>query len=478
MLTVRRAAGTGPPLGPLVTALMAAGLVSADPTLSRLLPADLWDMAGMGSWPLRITPALSVAALVLLFLRRAIAGRWPGYDTGAVAALIVAAQLNGFAAGPFDVFDLALGAVFWSWVALRALDETRSIVIPSVVVIAALIVALGFAHLMVESPVRWFVGVFGLTRAALVALLVVNLLHDAALLRRAEGILVAVATLSALAGVVQFALAYFDVFIFTLIDPPVSAYKPTPIGFVMRASGFCVTAQHFSSFLLFALPFALWRMTEGRSLRRGAVVVLLFTGILVSWNFGAMLTALLIMLAFAFLRWPARALHLGLALAGIGVASYYSGLLALIYDLSFGDTGVAKGVSQRSQLFGLGLEKIARNPWVGTGPQGFAQGSGNFWHRPVHNAFFQAATELGLGGAVLLLAAFVTLLAGLAPRAIRPGPLRREAAILTLGLLAMLQLLQSEPNLDHSNTWFMLGFAQAVLLVARREEARAVAAPA
>ena len=86
----------------------------------------------------------------------------------------------------------------------------------------------------------------------------------------------------------------------------------------------------------------------------------------------------------------------------------------------------------------------------------------------MHNAFGQAATELGVAGAILLGLAFLHVLAGLAPRAISRGPLHGLAAVSFLMVLAALQLAQSEPNLDHTNTWMVLGMGQALLMVVRR----------
>lgn len=448
-------------------ALLVAALVGIDPFLSQYLPGRLWRAAGVEASPLKLVPVLAGLALLALPLLPQLA-RLPEFALAATAALLLAAQLNGFGVGPFDVFDLVLGVVFLAWIARKALDETRPIALPPLLVLAGGLVLVSVLHLAVENPVRWFIGTFGIARAALVAFLVIDLIRDRPTMERALNAFLWLAVASALAGIVQFGLSWSGVLHFTLINPPESAFKPTPVGFVMRASAFCITAQHFSSFLVYALPIAFWRLSNGRAARHWAAVALLLGGVLVSWNFGAMIAAMLIGAVFPFLRWPRLAVHFAMALAAAAVLAWFTGFWDLLYDLSFGDAGVAKGVSQRHTLFGLGIEKIARNPLAGTGPQGFAGYDGNFWGRPVHNAFGQVTTELGLAGLLLLAGAYAWLIGRLAVALAAPGPMRGLTVVVFLMLLAALQLAQSEPNMDHTNTWIVLGLAQAMLLVRAR----------
>ncbi len=445
-------------------ALLVAALVGMDPLLSSHLPERLWRMTGMETSPLKLVPVLAVLALLALPLLPHLV-RLPDFAVSATGALFLAAQLNGFGVGPFDVFDVVLGVVFLVWIARKALDETRPIALPPLIMLAGGLVLVSVLHLAVENPVRWFIGTFGIARATLVAFLVIDLIRDRPTMERALDALLWLAVASAVVGIVQFSLSWFGVLNFTLINPPESAFKPTPVGFVMRASAFCITAQHFSSFLVYALPVAFWRLSNGWAARHWAAILLLLGGVLVSWNFGAMIAAALIGAAFPFVRWPRLAVHFAMALAAAAVLAWFTGFWELLYDLSFGDAGVAKGVSQRHTLFGLGIEKIARNPLVGTGPQGFAAYDGNFWGRPVHNAFGQVTTELGVAGLLLLAGAYAWLIGKLALALAAPGAARGQTIVVFLMLLAALQLAQSEPNMDHTNTWIVLGLAQAILLV-------------
>lgn len=454
--------------GGLLLAFLAALLVAFDPFIAPFLPPGLWKATGLEASPVRVAPVAALLALLALPLLPVLA-RLPEFSLAAIVALLAAAQLNGFGAGPFDAFDAVLGVVFLLWIARRALDETHSIALPPLVAVAGALVLLSILHLTIQNPARWFIGTFGIARAALVAFLVIDLVRDRATLERALDAFLWLAVASAVVGILQFVLAWSGLFVFTLITPPESAFKPTPIGFVMRASAFCITAQHFSSFLVYALPIACWRLSNGWHWRHWAAMGIVLAGILVSWNFGAMIAAMVVGMLFPFLRWPGLAIHFLAAMVTFVVVAWFTGLWELLYDLSFGDAGVAKGVSQRHTLFELGLEKIARNPLVGTGPQGFAEYDGNFWGRPVHNAFGQIAAELGLAGVVLLGGIYAWLIGRLIFAALAPDRRIGLAMVVLCMVLAALQLAQSEPNMDHTNTWIVLGLGQAVLLVRRRE---------
>lgn len=457
------------PLWPLL-AVTTALLAVFDPVIAGVIPSGILRLFMLDRAPVQALPLLLIGGAALVLLSRGLA-RIGGFTAQALVLLLAAAQLNGFAVGPLDLFDLAVFSIFGLWLATRALDTSRPIYLPPAIALGGLLIALAVAHLPAGSPVRWFIGTFGITRAVLVAFLIVDLCRTRADIALFIRTLLAVAAVSATVGIVQFTLAYFGIYYFTFIDPPLSAFKPTPLGFVMRASGLCITAQHYSSFLILAFPFALWRLTEGWHLRDFALVALLSAGILVSWNFGAVFAALLIGMGLPFLRWRAHIIHMVLGGALLLSLGYFTGLLQLVYDLSFGDAGVAKGIDQRHTLFQLGIEKVAANPLIGTGPQQFASGDGNFWHRPVHNAFGQAAAELGILGTLILVAMFFFLATELGRLTFGrfPAHVRAMTAPALAALLAFLQLTQSEPNLDQANTWIIFGLAQAMALVLWRE---------
>jgi O-antigen ligase len=453
-------------LGWLVLPVAIALFIALDPYLSRSVTLELWQGLRLDRSPLRLTP---VAALALAFglLALLLARRISGFASPALIGLVATSQLNGIGLGPIDIFDVALLAILVLWVVRLGLDPGRTVTVPPLLFAVAGLVILGIAHMPLLNPVVWFVGMSGIIRVAVIVFLVCDLCRDRQTLDLVLRIFLVVALASAVVGIVQFALAYLDIFYFTLIKPAITAFKPSPIGFVMRASGLSITAQHFSSFLVHALPVALWRASETRSLLSVFACAIILGGIGVSLNFGGIFAAVFVLALLPALRWPDLIIHYALVLLALVAAAYFTGLLALAYDLTFGDSGVAKAVGQRKTLFSLGIEQVARNPIVGTGLRGFGNVDGNFWDRPVHNLFGQAASELGLLAALLMGGIFLAFLLSLG-RVYARADNRRTAGILLLMLSAAFVLAQSEPNLEQSNLWLVLALAQAATLVASR----------
>ncbi len=450
--------------------LLAATAAMIEPLFGNGLPSLVQRPFGPETPPLPLLPMLMLITILTVLAMRFI-GRVASLATVAMFCLLAASQLNGIGFGPLDTFDFALFGAFLCWAATLALDPTRPIRFGFLLSMALLIGVLALAHLPVMRPRAWIIGMIGVIRISLIALLVVDLCRDQASLRRTINLFIIVAVVSAIIGIAQFFLALTGIWVFTFINPPESAFKPTPIGFVMRASALCITAQHFSSFLVYALPFALWRLTTRPSLTATAAAVALLAGVVVSWNTGAIFAAALVMLAFPFFRWPERTAALAVVLtAGLSIA-YFSGFLQLIYDVTFGDSGVSKGIDQRKTLFALGIDEIAANPFVGTGLAGFDTVDGNFWGRPVHNAFAQAATELGVLGLGTMIALFTVPMVYLSDHMFSADPSGLSRCAF-LAILAALLLAQSEPNLDQSNLWLLLALAQATILSNRQDESR------
>ena len=321
---VLREGGRGWYLGWLLVPLGTALLVVLDPVLSASVLGSNWHEIGLGQSPLHLTPAvIAFSALVLV-----VVGVWQRLASFEIVALVLlmgASQLNGLGAGPLDIFDMALFGLLLVWIARTGTDMTRTVPLPPLLFYAGGLVLLGIAHMPLLNPVSWFVGLFGIVRVVLLVFLVADLCRDRHILDVALRTFVVVAAISAMIGIVQFALAYFGLFYFTLIQPADSAFKPTPLGFVMRASGLCITAQHFSSFLVYALPVALWNATTTPSWSRLSLCVIILVGIGVSLNFGGMFAALLVMGLFPFMRWPNLAIQYALALVALASLVYFTG---------------------------------------------------------------------------------------------------------------------------------------------------------
>ena len=388
-------AGLRPAEWAAITALtvVAVCLTLYDADLARLLPDWIWHMAWLDTSLIRVTPVvvfvLGLALALLICRAEMTTASW------SLFLLLAASQANGFALGPVDVFDLAVLGLFLMWVTrlLMAPDTPIHLVTP-VTSAAFLLFVVALAHVIVERNLGNFArGMISMSRIVMLTLVVVNLVDTREKLEKAIDMLILVATLSAVAGIVQFFLSFLLGINLTFISPPETAFKPTPIGFVLRASGLCITAQHLSSFLLLTMPFALRRLTDRWTIVDLVAVGLLGAGIMATWNFGAIIAVGVIVLLFPILRWPAASIHIVSAYVLIAAVAYYSGLAD--YAMAMVQSGVdaGKGVHQRMTLMLLGIDKIDRSIWWGTGATDFANASGNYWGRPVHNAYLQAFTS-------------------------------------------------------------------------------------
>lgn len=215
-------------------------------------------------FPIEVT-IVALAALLLLTLTAHLFVRAGDFRAFWIVALMIGAQTNGFRLGPInplDVCNLIAMSALLAHHLLRARDNDANsdILFPMVVLAGAALLALQVPTFLYQNPVRWIIGSLALLKVVLLAAIVVNLVRSWRLLRVAADALVAVALLSGIAAIGQFVLSFFFGINLTLMDDPEAAFKPTPLGMIMRASGFCITAQHLSSFLLFALPFLLWRL--------------------------------------------------------------------------------------------------------------------------------------------------------------------------------------------------------------------------
>jgi hypothetical protein len=456
----------------VILALGIAAIVASDPFLASTLGHRFWTSIWLDWAPLRITLILLLAVLcgggALLLIQRV-------GDTRVTLAivLLLAAQITGLRAGPLDMFDAATGVALavWLFLHLAGHPTLREVHLPPAVMAALFFVALQMLHLVVQKPAPWLIAVIGAMKVMIVPFIVVNILNTRRVIEIWADAFRWIALGSAVVGIVQFSLAYFGIFSFTLIGDVLEAYKQTPLGFVMRASGLAFTAQHFSGFLLLSLPFWLMRWTRQDGVFRpieSAAILVILTGIAVSWNFSAILAAAVLGALFPILRWPRFTIHILLAYASISLVAYYTGLLDLIYATTLGDKGIAKGAGQRMFLSELGFEKLWRDPLVGTGMRGMADFSGNFWKRPVHNAFLQAFTELGLAGVLLftvIIGAMTVLMLHLGT--VLSGRDRDIPVAVGLGIVGFSVASMTEPNIDNLNTWLAVGVAAAILNVYR-----------
>lgn len=457
-------------------AWIAAGCVALaclDPFLAAFVPRQWWPHF-FQAFPYKLA-AIAVAAAAGLALARRAFALLP-HGSFWIVAIFACAQLSGFRLGviaPLDVVSiLALLAMAAAWLA----EPRREVRFPALFYFAGALLILALAQLVHQSPVRWLIGMLSFAKLLITAFTLVNLIDSPRAARIAVNAFMAVAAASALAGVVQTCLYVFAGIEFSLIEQfgaDDSEVKATVVGPIQRASAFNVTAQHLAVFLCLCIPFYMFRATAPGPWRvRLAYLAgagLLAAGVILSWNNVSIFALAGMLLLFPLLRWPRAALHIAAAAAIVIGILYLTGVLEWLARHYLGDAApVSKGLIQRMALNGMAMDKLMHDPWIGEGLREFAQYSGNYWRRPVHNAYLQAATELGLPGAIV----FVTLLAGfataLAAAAFAGREADDEAALLRLrpcllGMIGLMLVMLGEPNFDNTNTWLFLALTQGIL---------------
>lgn len=311
---------------PFVLALLCAAMVTFDAVISRVLPAQIWRVLHIENFPLKLSLTLPPLLIALWWARRF--ARAIPLKHVAIAVIFVASQTGGLKLGPIDPLDIATLFILLAAVVNRLYDPTATLKITSLFFFATALLGLNVLTLIHQPPAQHLVGAIGLLKVVLLAAILLHLIDDKKSILFAGRALVTVALLSSSAALLQ-ALLYFAFGIdITFIDHFGGAethFKPTPFGMLPRASAFNPTAQHLSSFLLIALPFALF-LYNGleHPLRKLFKVAVLLSAIVATWNFGAIFAALFVLACYPFLRWPRYAIQISMAMALFVIVSYYS----------------------------------------------------------------------------------------------------------------------------------------------------------
>ncbi len=457
-------------------------LICADPYLSALVPRRWWP-AFAADLPWKLTALVAIVALVAYALAR-FASRFSASEN-VLILIAVGAQIGGLKAGIIGPLDVLTAVVMMALLADRLARPRAELCVALVVAAGGLLVLLALPHVVHQNPARYVIGLLALAKVVLLALVVINLVTSEERQRFFLKALLAVGVASALIGIAQSGLYLVWGRSFSVIEDFGAAgdteIKDTLIGKTMRASALNATAQHLATFLVLLMPFLLYRLTEAQDRRAawryGLAALAFMAAVVLTWNHVSIAAMALVVVLFPLVRWPRLALHF-LAFAALAAGMlYFTGILDWLYGIAFENHGsVSKGLFQRGVLFELALEKLGRDALVGEGLRSFAFFSGNYWHRPVHNAYLQAATELGLAGALVLFALLLVLATQLWHLARRGGSALPFARASLLSLLALMVLMLGEPMLDHSNTWLFLALYQCTILLAQRGRAASGAA--
>ena len=464
-------------LGALVLGLFLAALCCLDPFLTRPLHVPYSEY--LKFYPFTLTALVVVSLVSLLYFVMSLPWLWARKEMVFLVVILGAAQFTGVNFAKFDGLEVASGLLFALWLVVMFTEPRRpfqaSAVIPMILGIAAFTI---WTSVNVYAPwlVVSIVGVVGLGMKILVYFLLTQLITTPQILWFAVRVTIGAAVFTSIAAIVQESIYYYWGIPLTLMkfSETHEILKPTPFGLMLRATGFMPQPQHLSSFCLFALPLMMFLATCAKTPRRWRIglwcfALLTASAIFLTLSIGAWITLTLVLLLFPYFRWPERTFHITAVIVALVLIIYFSGILVYVYE-EIMQSGLGSGAGHRKQLFLLGVEKLQRNPFLGTGLRMFLRYSGNYLQFPVHNAYMQAATEIGLPGAAffcLILAWLIVHLMWLALLMRSPDG-KMWPKMLLLSLLSFVSVAMTEPAFDHPNTWIFIGICDAAILTMRR----------
>ncbi len=452
----------------MLLSLPCAFFVTFDAEISRILPEKIWKTLYIEQSPLKVSLLMPILSVVVIFVVKQI--NYSSAQYIGLTLIFIAAQTGGLKLGRINGLDIVTFGIFVRGLVLHMKNPDTQLKLSSLFFFALALQGLNLLTLMHQPPVQHVIGAIGLFKMFILAMILTQLINSTESILFATQAIIVIALLSSLIAISQAVLYYIFSIDITFIDQFGGAadthFKPTPFGMLPRASALNTTAQHLSSFLLIALPFTLFENNEAQLTNEKIFkVLLLLLGVVSTWNFGGIFVAIFLMGIYPYVRWPNYSIHIICGMLIISVLAYFSGVLEWIYLHSFGDSGVSKGVDQRHTLLNIGLETLFRLPLVGEGLRGFADNSsGNYWHRPVHNSYVQAATEIGFVGALVFLGLMLTKLTQLVILMSHSEQNIQLIKAAFSALLGLSLLMFSEPMLDHSNTWILLGVIEALII--------------
>lgn len=299
--------------------------------------------------------------------------------------------------------QILLGISLAGWLALRPRrPRWPSYTLPLGAFMLATLVSLAMSDdpSVGSGPVRKFV-------LLSMGILAANFVTTRSRLRRTVQVLVIVASVAALAGLIQFGMRYAEYrSTGNLVDDPMVLARSTGfMGHWMTFGGGQMLVWAASLPLLLAFEFGLYRA--------GALVIgtaLVFSFTRSAW-IGAIASA-----AVSAIRFPMRqSARILVPMAIVGVLA--SGLIGHRLWMSFLDGGFAPD-SGRIEMAGVGWRMVRDHPFFGVGPERVrfefdryyhGEDAGDLYTGHLHNNFLQIAAERGLPSLIAFLWLFVRL---------------------------------------------------------------------
>lgn len=420
-----------------------------------------WAAPWLWGWTPPLVALLTAALLALALVVIAALRRCrPDPDCWPILLLFSATQLVGFSIANIEPVKITLLVLLAHWLA-GALGNDRTVRLYRPHLLLWLPILMFSLASVVNGRVVSLVAQYSIAAKLLMFFFVANIVRTPKQLRFTVRLIVALGMSSAVIALLQEAIFYFLKLPLTLdVNAPKDWFKQTPLGWMIRATAFHPTAQNLNDFLLMALamllagPFTVARRVGG-TLLLGAGVFFTFTG-------NGLVVMVFLMLLAPIVRRPRLALHYLTTLMLIVLSAYQSGLLGWIYGKYLLPLSV-KSAEDRIELLQMALEVIGRHPWVGMG----LNNVGRVSPQPVHNAYLQMVTEIGVVAGCLLV--LILLLVGvrlaIGVRWSRGTAERDSGKAVLLAFLSLTLHFSFEPFINSLVSWSLIGLAEATALI-------------
>ena len=406
------------------------------------------------------TAAVALAFACVALERRLFARR---FDL-ALVGILAAASMSGIG-GTLEATDFVIPAVLLLWL-FAAMVEQRPIRVPLVAIVLVLLFSACCIGSIANGGIKTVLDLKSPAKVLLLAFLVADLLEGRQRVRLAVRWFVILALVSAAVAVFTGVLDATTGIPLTAWDDVRFQEKVTPFGRLMRATAFTATAQVLAHFLL--LGTALLLPLRVRGIWKIAGLLLLAAGIAWTWSVGAYVLFGATVLIWLFLSRPERSVHYAAALIGLVTLAYVVGVGNSAWSRGLTDLGAEPAQDRVVQLRAV-IGAIAEHPILGNGVGDRLRGAQGSIH--VHNSYLEAAAEVGIPGALVLIGMLAALALGAAVLVRRLST--REDRDLCKGVLLGVFVLAChwmvEPFLDCPVSWVFIGIATGVLAHYSRE---------
>lgn len=450
----------------LAPALMLAAAVGALASYDWVLGPwhPLWSLARdfveHPSWLWMLTGLLVLSTVVFLILGTGLIFRYRYYIVATITTALAA--VSGINIGRLDTFEVAFPIVLTFWLATTFV-ENKPILTPKFVLAVLLVIAAFTIGSIVNGRATSIFSLHSILGKLVFLFLISNIIAERYIHVFTLKTIVFVGVTSAAVAVLSQVLFFASGLEFVFGDYLNQRYKSTPIGTMLRATGFASTPQTLGNFLVIALglallaPISIWICI--------GMAFLLLAGLVVTFSIGAVGVGLIVICLAPFFRYPQHWLPILLFYVLSALLLYLSGVVEW-FMAGVLEKMLYEGTSARTELARNGIAAMGRHPLLGAGIMNISR----VLPLPIHNTYLQAAYEIGLPSAL----AFAGLLAYLGVRLtstivrLQDSTTRFWLKGMLLSLVGMVVHYLTEPMFVNLMPWVFLGLISGAIVAYER----------